>query len=42
MIAELEGKPCVNVDTVEGGVYVCRRLTGIVIDEDGCVYGNCE
>ena len=42
MIAEVEGKPCVNFGEYDGGVYVCRRISGLVVDEDGCLYGNCE
>jgi hypothetical protein len=42
MIAEAEGKPCVNVDTHDGGVYVCRGLSGLMVDEDGCLYGTCD
>ena len=42
MIAEVEGKPCVNFGEYDGGVYVCRRLSGLEIDEHGCLYGNCD
>ncbi len=42
MIPEVEGKPCVNFGDYEGGVYVCRRIQGLEIDEDGCLYGTCE
>ena len=34
MIAEVEGKPCVNVDGHDGGVYVCRRLSGLEFDDE--------
>ena len=33
MIPEVEGKPCVNFGEYDGGVYVCRRLSGLEIDE---------
>jgi hypothetical protein len=42
MIAKAEGKPCVNLGDHDGGVYVCRRIPGLVMDEDGCLYGTCE
>ncbi len=42
MIPEVEGKPCVNFGEDDGGVYVCRRLSGLVLDEDGCLHGNCD
>jgi hypothetical protein len=42
MIAEVEGKPCVNFGEYDGGVYVCRRISGLVVDEDGCLHGTCE
>ena len=42
MIAEVEGKPCVNFGEYDGGVYVCRRISGLEIDEDGCLNGTCE
>ena len=41
MIAEVEGKPCVNFGEYEGGVYVCRRISGLETDEDG-FNGTCE
>ena len=41
MIAEVEGKPCVNVGTYDGGVYVCRRLSGLEIDGES-LNGACE
>ena len=41
MIAEVEGKPCVNFGEYDGGVYVCRRLSGLEIDEDS-LNGECE
>ena len=41
MIPEVEGKPCVNVDGNDGGVYLCRRITGLATDED-CFNGTCE
>ena len=42
MIAEVEGKPCVNFGEYDGGVYVCRRISGLEVDEDGCFNGTCE
>jgi hypothetical protein len=41
MIAEVEGKPCVNLDGHDGGVYVCRRLWGLEIDGES-LNGACE
>ena len=41
MIPEVEGKPCVNVGEYDGGVYVCRRISGLATDED-CFNGTCE
>jgi hypothetical protein len=42
MIAQVEGRPCVNFGEYDGGVYVCRRISGLEIDEEGCFNGNCE
>ena len=41
MILEVEGKACVNVGGYDGGVYVCRRITGLATDED-CFNGVCD
>jgi hypothetical protein len=41
MIPEVEGKPCVNVGGYDGGVYVCRRITGLATDEDS-FNGTCD
>ena len=41
LIPEVEGKPCVNVGTYDGGVYVCRRISGLETDEDS-FNGTCE
>lgn len=41
MIPEVEGRPCVNVGGYDGGVYVCRRISGLGTDED-CFNGTCE
>jgi hypothetical protein len=41
MIPEVEGKPCVNVGGCDGGIYVCRRISGLGTDED-CFNGACE
>jgi hypothetical protein len=41
MIPQVEGKPCVNVGGLLGGVYVCRRITGLAIDEH-CFKGDCD
>ena len=42
MIAEAEGKPCVNFGEYDGGVYICRRISGLEVDGDGCFNGTCE
>ena len=42
MIPEVEGKPCVNFGEYDGGVYLCRRISGLEFDEDGCFNGTCE
>jgi hypothetical protein len=39
MIREVEGKPCVNFGGRDGGVYVCRRISGLEIDDDRCLNG---
>jgi hypothetical protein len=41
MIPEVEGKPCVNVGGYDGGVYVCRRISGVATDEDS-LNGTCD
>ena len=41
MLPEVEGKPCVNVGGYDGGVYVCRRISGLGTDED-CFNGQCD
>src|SRR4051812_5923557 len=40
MIAEAEGNSCVNFGEYDGEVYVCRRLSGLEVNEDGCLYGT--
>src|SRR5262249_45077324 len=35
------GKPCVNIGDYDGGVYVCRRISGLHTDEDS-FNGQCE
>lgn len=42
MIAEAEGKPCINFGEYDGGVNICRRLSGLEVDGDGCFNGTCE
>ena len=34
LIPPVEGKPCVNDGTYDGGVNVCRRISGLETDED--------
>ena len=41
MLAEVEGKSVVNTGFYDGGVYVCRRISGLHTDED-CFNGVCE
>jgi hypothetical protein len=41
MIPEVEGKPCVNVGVYDGGVYLCRRVSGLDTTEDS-FNGACE
>ena len=41
LIPEVEGKPCFNVGAYDGGIYVCRRLSGLGTDED-CLNGVCD
>lgn len=41
LIPQVEGKPCVKVGTYDGGVYVCRRISGFETDEDS-FNGTCE
>ena len=41
IIPEVEGNPCVNVGGPDGGVYVCRRISGLGTDED-CFNGHCD
>ncbi len=42
MIPEVEGKPCVNFGEYDGGVYVCRRISGLHTDEDSFIARGCE
>src|SRR5689334_16669638 len=41
VLPAMEGKPCVNVSPYEGGVYVCRRMGDLVIEQD-CLGGTCD
>lgn len=41
LIPEIEGKRCVNVGEYDGGVYVCRRISGLNTSEDS-FNGECE
>lgn len=41
LIPKFEGKPCVNFGDYDGVVYVCRRLSGLELDED-YFNGMCE
>ncbi len=41
LIPEVEGRPCVNVGDHDGGVHVCRRISGLEIDEES-FKGTCE
>jgi hypothetical protein len=41
MIPEVEGKTIVNTGFYDGGVYVCRRISGLHTDEV-CFNGECE
>jgi hypothetical protein len=41
MIPEVEGKPCVHVGGDDRSVFVCRRISGIGIDEDS-LNGVCD
>ena len=41
LIPKVEGKPCVNTGAYDGGVYVCRRISGLHTDEDS-FNGQCE
>lgn len=41
LIPDVEGKPCVNFGDYDGGVYVCRRISGLHVDEDS-FNGQCE
>jgi hypothetical protein len=41
MIPLIEGKPCVNVDTLDRKAYACRRIGELEIEEDA-IYGMCE
>lgn len=41
LIAEVEGKPVVNIGEYTGGVYVCRRISGLHTDDDSFC-GECE
>jgi hypothetical protein len=41
MLPLIEGKACVNIDTHDRSVYVCRRIGDLVVDEDS-VEGTCD
>jgi hypothetical protein len=41
LIPTVEGKPCVNVGEYDGGVYYCRRISGLHTDDDS-FNGECE
>ena len=41
LIQEIEGKPCVNAGTYDGEVDVCRRLSGLEVDDDS-LNGECD
>jgi hypothetical protein len=41
LIPEVEGKPAVNVGESDGGVYGCRRVSGLHTDDDS-FNGVCE
>src|SRR5262245_34482933 len=41
LIPRVEGRPCVNVGRSDGGVYLCRRISGLDTDED-CFNGQCD
>jgi hypothetical protein len=41
LIPEVEGKPGVSIGEYDGGVYVCRRISGLNTDEDS-FNGQCE
>jgi hypothetical protein len=41
LIPEVEGKPVVHTGSYDGGVYVCRRISGLHTDEDS-FNGECE
>lgn len=41
MIAEAEGKPCVNFGKYDDGAYLCPRLSNLATDEDS-LDGECE
>jgi hypothetical protein len=41
MVPEVEGKPCIKVGGYDGSVFVCRGISGIVIDEDS-LNGVCD
>ena len=41
LIPEVEGRPCVNVGDHDGGVHICRRISGLEIDGES-FRGTCE
>lgn len=41
MIPEVEGKPVVNTGFYDGGVYICRRISGLHTCEDSYIE-ECE
>src|SRR5215475_11889874 len=41
MIPEVEGKPCVICGGYDGGVFVCRQISGLHANEDS-FNGQCE
>ena len=47
MIRQVEGKPVVHVRGRDGGVCVCRRISGLHVapeafPEELCLHGTCE
>ena len=41
LIPQVEGRPVVNIGAQEGGVYICRRIQCLHIDEDSFI-GQCK
>lgn len=41
MLPEIEGKPCVHIDTLERSVFVCRRIGDLALD-DVSIEGMCD